>query len=303
MKFIIKIAILITFLCFSKAYAQELNCTVEVNSSQISGSDKSVYIAMQKAIFEFMNNRKWTGHVYQNTERIQCNILINITEVVSNNNFKATLQLQSTRPVFNTSYNSTALNHLDKEIEFKFNEFDPLDYSETTHMSNLTSILAFYSYIVIALDYDSFSLKGGTKYFEKAVTIVNNAQSAPESGWKAFESTKNRYWMVQNYLHPNYEGLRLCWYGYHRRGFDVMAKDATKGRSVVLKNIKLLEGVHKQNPGSFQMQLFFNAKDNEIVNLFKDKKVPTSEKTEVYNILNKINPMNASKYNKIIKGK
>jgi hypothetical protein len=302
MHYLIKILFLFLFsLFFCSISAQELNCNVQINSSQIQGSDKSVFDAMQKAIFEFMNTRKWTNNVFKNSERIECTILINITEQVSTNEFKATIQLQSRRPIFNSSYYSTLLNHLDKDFEFKFNEFDPLIYSETTLTSNLTSVLAFYANLIIAVDYDSYSLKGGTKYLQKAQTIVSNAQNAQESGWKAFEGERNRYWLVENLLHQNYSPLRECLYKYHRLGFDSMAQNVPKGRSVILISLKLLEQVHNRKPGSFLLQIFFNSKSNEIVDLFIEA-LP-KEKTEVSNLLNKIDPNNMSKYEKIVKGK
>ncbi len=283
------------------AEAQELNCNVQINSSQIQGSDKSVYDAMQKSIFEFVNTRKWTNNVYKNSERIECTILINITEQVSTNEFKGTIQIQSRRPVFNTSYYTTLLNHIDKDFEFKFNEFDPLIFSETTFSSNLTSVIAYYVNIIIALDYDSFSLNGGTRYFQKAQTIVSNAQSAQESGWKAFENDRNRYWLVENMLHQNYSPLRECNYKYHRLGFDAMAQNVQKGRAVILTALKLLEKVYDRKPGSFLLQIFFNSKSSEIVELFAEA-LP-NEKSEITNLLNKIDPNNSSKYDKIIKGK
>lgn len=280
---------------------QELNCDVQINSSQIAGSDKSIFDAMQQVIFSFVNNRKWTKHSYKNEERIECSILINITERISTNQFKGTFQVQSRRPVFNSSYNSTLLNHVDKEFEFTFNEFDPLDYSETTHLSNITSVLSFYVFIILGLDYDSFEMNGGTPYFQQAQIIVNNAQSAREAGWKAFENTSNRYWLVTNFLHPSYVSLRECWYNYHRLGFDVMAKELVPGRAKVLKSLTLLEKAYDINPNSFQLQVFFNAKSDEIVSLFK--KATSREKTEVYNLLSKINPINVIKYERILKGK
>ena len=283
-----------------KADAQELNCSVQINSSQVQGSDKSIFDAMQKSIFEFMNSRKWTNNVYKITERIECTILINITEQPSTNQFIATIQVQSRRPIYNTSYFSTTLNHIDKEFEFSFNEFDPLIYSETTFISNLSSVLAFYANIIIALDYDSFSLNGGTAYFQKAQIIVGNAQSAQQSGWKAFEGEKNRYWFAENMLHPNYAPLRECYYKYHRLGFDMLAGNLEKGRADVLESLKLLEKVYDRKPGNFQLQIFFNSKSNEIVDLFSDG-LP-KEKTELTTILNKIDLINLSKYKKMTKG-
>ncbi|MDF1672013.1 MAG: DUF4835 family protein [Vicingaceae bacterium] len=282
-------------------HSQELNCNVQINSSQIQGSDKSVFDAMQKAIFEFVNNRKWTNNVFKNSERIECSILINITEQVSTNHFKATIQVQSRRPVYGTSYNTTLFNHLDKDFEFKFNEFDPLEYSETSYLSNLTSVLSYYANIILAMDYDSFSMKGGNKYLQNAQTIVNNAQSAQEAGWKAFEGDRNRYWLVDNLLHQNYIPLRECMYKYHRLGFDMMSKDVTIGRSVVFSSLQGLEKVYERKPGSFSLQIFFNAKSSEIVDLFIDG--TTKEKAEITNLLTKIDANNLAKYDKIAKGK
>lgn len=302
MQRIIKIVFLLIFVFeISNSNAQELNCNVQVNSTQIQGSDKSIFDAMQKAIFEFMNNRKWTNNVYKNAERIECTILINITEQVSTNDFKATIQLQSRRPIFGTSYNSTLLNHLDKDFEFSFNEFDPLEYSETTYLSNLTSVLAFYANVILALDYDSYALNGGSKYLQKAQTIVGNAQGSSAPGWKAFEGERNRYWLVENLLHQNYAPLRECMYNYHRLGFDTMAKNVATSRIIVLDAIKLLEKVYERKPGSFSLQLFFNAKSNELVDLFSGA-LP-KEKAEATNLLSKIDANNLSKYDKIVKGK
>ena len=175
MKNIFNILLIVILTAISSSLnGQELNCNVQVNSSQVQGSDKSIFDAMQKTIFEFMNSRKWTNNVFKNTERIECTIMINITEQASTNEFKATIQVQSRRPIYGTSYYSTTLNHIDKEFEFTFNEFDPLVYSENTFESNLTSVLAYYANVILAYDYDSFSLNGGTRYFQKAQSIVNN---------------------------------------------------------------------------------------------------------------------------------
>jgi len=290
------------FIFFTSAVkSQELNCTVTVNSTQIIGSDKSIFDALEKAIFEFVNNRKWTGNVYDVDEKIEASMLINITEKLGTANFKATIQVQSRRPIYNTSYNSTLLNYLDKNFEFQFNEFDPLTYSETTFINNLTSVISYYVYIILALDYDSFSYLGGSPYLAKALAIVNNAQSTSEPGWKAFEGNQNRYWLVQDLLRDNYSSYREAYYKYHRLGFDVMAQDMTKGRGEVLKGIKLLENIYILKPGAFILQMFFNAKSNEIISLFKEATTP--EKTEVVNLLKKIDAANSTKYAEILKGK
>lgn len=293
-----KIIFLFLIILLSEAaFSQELNCAVMINSTQVQGTDKSVFDVMQKNIFEFMNTKRWTTNVFKPNERIESSILITVNEQISPTSFKATIQVQSSRPIFNSSYNSTLLNIIDKEFEFTFNEFDNLQYSETTFLNNLTSVLAFYAYVIIGLDYDSYSLKGGTPYFTEAQKIISNAQGAKELGWKAFESTTNRYWIIQDILHPTHEPLRQCLYDYHRLGFDEMAKDPAKGRAKVLESLKLLDNVYKAKPGAYQLQIFFNAKANEVVNLFKGGL--DNEKNEVITLLDRINPMNASKYKEI----
>lgn len=281
--------------------AQELNCNFQVNSSQVMGSDKSIFDVMQKNLSEFVNNKKWTNHNYQIQEKIECTMLINITERVSANSFKATIQIQSRRPIFNSSYSATLINHIDKDFEFTFNEFEQLEYSENTYISNLTSVVSFYVYMILAIDYETFSKNGGSPYLTKAQTIVSNAQNAGSAGWKAFEDTKNRYWLVENLLKPNYEPFRSTLYNYHRLGFDVMSSDVNKGREVVLASIKNLESIFKYDMNSFQLQFFFNAKADEIVELFKE--APQNEKSELVPLLKKLNPANSNTYEKILSGK
>lgn len=280
---------------------QELNCTIEVNTSQIQGSDKSIFAKLETAVFEFVNNRKWTNNIYSNNERIECTMLINITEQLSVGNYKATLQIQARRPIYSTSYNATMLNYIDKDFDFVFNEFDPLTYSETSYINNLTSVISYYVYIILALDYDSFSAEGGTTYLEKALAIVNNAQASPNLGWKAFENDKNRYWFVNDLLRANYAPYRKAIYQYHRLGFDVMSQDVAKGRIEVLNSLKELEKIYDIKPNAFILTVFFNAKKDEVINLFMEG--TTAEKNEATTILNKINPANSNDYKKIIKGK
>src|ERR1044071_7150068 len=190
-----------------------------------------------------MNNSKWTNDIYSPEERINCSMFINITEKLSTDEYKATLQIQSTRPVYKSSYNTVLLNHNDADFQFHYVEFQPLDFSINQYMSNLTSVLGYYAYVILAMDYDSFSLNGGTPWWQKAQTIVANAQNAPEKGWKSMESTKNRYWLVEDMLQPSFAPLRDCIYKYHRLGFDVMYQDVAAGRAVVLELLKELEAI------------------------------------------------------------
>lgn len=280
------------------AIGQELNCQVQVLSPQIQGTtEKRIFDNLQKQIFEFVNNTKWTTDIYSAEERINCSFIITVQEKVSTDEYKASIQIQSTRTAFKSSYNTTLLNHQDAEFQFRYVEFQPLDFSINQHMSNLTSVLAYYCYVVLAFDYDSYALNGGTPWWQKAQTIVANAQNAVEKGWKSSESTKNRYWLVENMLQPLFSPLRECIYKYHRLGFDVMYQDVEGGRAVVLEALKSLEAIHNQRPLSFPMQVFFNAKNNEIVSLFSGG--TTEEKSKVVPLLQKIDPGHGITYQRI----
>ena len=247
-----------------------------------------------------MNNRKWTNETFKTEERIDCSILINMTDKISSDEFKGTLQIQSRRPVFKSSYNSVLLNYNDNDVTFKYQENQPLDFVETSYTSNLTSILAYYAYLMIGLDYDSFSLNGGTPYFQKCLAVVNNAQNSGNTGWKAFDSDKNRYWIINNMLDASFTSLRECMYTYHRKGLDAMADNKEAGRAVIMESIQSLKKVHQIKPLSFSLQVFFIAKADELVNIFSGGF--SDEKAKIVNLLNEIDPTNSNKYTKINAG-
>lgn len=280
------------------ATAQELNCQVQVLSPQIQGTnEKRIFDNLQKAMFEFMNNTKWTNDVFSTEERIVCTMVLTISEK-SGDQCKGNLSIISQRPVYKSSYPSCNLiNYNDPDIQFNYIEFQPLDFSISNHISNLTSILAYYSYVILALDYDSFSLNGGTPYWQKAQTIVSNAQNAPEKGWKSAESLKNRYWMVDNMLSTLYSPIRECMYKYHRLGFDVMYNDVNGGRAVVMEALLSLEKIHEARALSWPLQLFFNAKKDEIIKLFSG--APIEEKSKIVPVLQRIDPGNGINYQRI----
>ncbi|CAN5645794.1 DUF4835 family protein [soil metagenome] len=281
--------------------AQELNCQVSVLTPQIQESNKTIFETLQSQIRDFMNNRKWTGDTYDNAERIECSMIINVTERVSTEDFKATIQIQSRRPVFKTSYNSPMINHQDNDFNFHYVQDQVLDFDENSISANLTATLAYYAYIIIGLDNDSYSADGGTPYFLKAQTIVNNAQSIRERGWKAFESQRNRYWLVENLLNVQFRPMRNCLYKYHRLGFDKMNDNVNESRITILEALKPLRNVYNDRPNSFFMQFFFNAKADELVSLYQMG--TADEKTQVTQLLSTIDPGNISKYNTIATGK
>ncbi len=283
-------------------FAQELNCIVSVATPQIQSSDKRIYETLQAAIYEFMNSRKWTNYTYSTEERIECTILITISDR-SADVFKGTIQVQSRRPIYKSSYNSVMLNLIDKDLQFTYQEYQALDFNESSFTSNLTSVLGYYAYLIIGLDFDSYKLKGGTPFYEKAQTIITNAQSAAEPGWKAFESTsqKNRFWLIENLLNNIYSPIRESIYNYHRKGLDMLVDNAATAKASITAAMDKLKSAHEEKQGSYLMQLFFNAKADEIVNIYSSASTSPSDKTKVVSICKEIDPSNSSKYNQINK--
>lgn len=278
--------------------AQELNCQVKINYTQLQGTaNKQIFDQLEKAIYEFMTTRKWSKEIYNTNERIDCSIFINIKEAISTEDFSASIQVQSRRPVYKSAYYTQLFNYEDDNFQFKFQQFSQLEFNETTFQNNLTSVLAFYAYVILAEDADSFAPLGGTEYWQKAQLIVNNAQTASEKGWRNSESTRNRYWIVENQLQPVFKGIRDCHYQYCRNGLDLMHENVEEGRANILKSLDLLKPVYQSRPASFNMQLFFNAKADELINIFKGA-LP-EEKTKVVETLMLIDPANTTKYLKI----
>lgn len=293
-----KIISLLLLLIPLLSFAQEFNCTVSVQAPQIQNIDKKIFQTMQQAIYEFVNNQKWSNDKYLNQERIEWTILITVSERISNDEFKGSIQVQSRRPVFQTSYNSPLFNYMDDNFQFKYVEFQPLEFNESGSNTNLTAVLAYYAYLVLGIDYDTFSLYGGAQYFAKAQTIVSNMQSAQENGWKAFEGTRNRYWLAENINSPVFKPYHEMMYNYHRKGLDALAKKKEEALGIITESIEALNSVHREKPGSVLFQSLFYAKADEIVNIysgaFPDQKVRAS------NTLNEIDPANSSKYAKIL---
>ncbi len=278
--------------------AQELLCNVRVNSSQVQTSDRKIFQTMQTDIYEFINNKKWTSVNIDNEERIECNIMINISKKISNDQFEASIQVQSTRPIYGTSYKSTLFNHLDNDFNFRYLEYQSLEYSESTHMSNLTSVLAFYINIILGLDFASFSEDNAYEYFSKAQKIVSNAQNAPERGWKAFENDKNRYWLVNDLMDQRYSDFHSCLYRYHRHGLDKLAEDPEDARFEITESIESLKNIYRQNSSAFILKLFFNAKSDEIVNIYSD--AFPNEQARIIQTLVEIDPLHSNDYQSIL---
>ncbi len=298
--FVRRVVLFVWFVCIIVVCsAQELRCNIQLVTTQVQGSNRSVTEALQTALYEFVNARIWTNNNFSSEERIECNMLINITSLVGNE-FTGTIQVQSRRPVFNSVYNTTLINFQDKDVKFNYVEGEPLDFSDLAFTSNLTSILAFYVYIIIGLDYDSFSFNGGTQFYQKAEAVVMNAQKSTEKGWRAYEgSNRNRYWLVQNLLDDRYRAVREFIYKYHRFGLDRMSDRPNEARSDMSDFLKLLQEVYRRKPDPymFLLQIIYDAKSNEWIDIFSNS--PPEEKTRVVRLLKEIDPANISKYDRI----
>jgi len=283
------------------ANAQEFRCSVQITSPQVQGTNRQVFQTLQGAVNEFINSRAWTNYKFANSERIECSMLMNIQELVGSDQFRGTLQIQVRRPVFNSSYNTVLFNYVDNDLDFKYVEFQPLEFSETSHLSNLTSLLAYYLNIILGLDFDSYGLRSGTEFFQKAEKIVNNAQNATERGWRSGESTsrKNRYWLINNILDEDYAAVREFIYNYHRLGLDMLYDKLVEGRENVAGSLVLLQDVFKNRPDPFMhfLQVILDAKSDEFVSLFQE--ATEDEKRRVLLILNLIDPTHTEKYRKI----
>jgi len=278
--------------------AQELNCTVTINSSGAQTSDRGIFRDMKAAIEQFMNSRKWSGDAYKPYEKINCNMLITITKIVSIGSFQASVQVQAARPVYNTNYSSLIFNYADRDWEFEYIESLPLEFNDNTYTTNLTSMLALYAYLIIGIDFDTFVELGGTPYFQKALAVVNNAQQANRTGWQPLNSNRNRYWIVENYNNGQMTEMRKAMYSYHRLGLDTFDKDPDKSRGVILNGLKEVKKVRDVNPTSILVVSFFDAKSKELANIFSTGSIQI--RREAYDIITTIDPSNRAAYEKMI---
>lgn len=294
--------ILIVIFCITvgSASAQELMATVTVNvGPKVKTTERNVFRDMKTAFQQFLNARKWTNDAYQQHEKINCSILININDMPSIGVFSASVQIQSARPIFNSNYTSLLLNFADRDWEFEYIESQPLDFNDNAYGTNLTSMLAFYAYLVIGLDYDSFSELGGTPHFQKALMVVNNAQSSNRPGWQSLGSIRNRYWIIENLLNPQMQDVRRTIYSYHRQGLDTFDKNPDQSRQTILLGMRSIKKARDLNPNSILIVAFFDAKSKELANIFSDGPLPT--RREAFDLITTMDPSNQSTYAKILK--
>lgn len=283
----------------SSISAQELNCTVEVNSQQVEGTNKSVFEALQEGMSTYMNETKFSNAVFSPNEKLECRLFLTVKEY-ADDRIKGELQLQLSRPVYNSTYTTTLFNFRDTKVEFGYREGDPLIFNENTVENNLTAILDYYAYLFLAIDFDSFSPKGGQPFYDRAQSVVQQAQSIGEVGWRTFEDTKNRAAVLSSYTDTNTSGIRDLLYNYHRKGLDEMVTSPDKGRAVITESLQELKKVADSSPMSVALSLFRDSKLDELVNIYS--KAPSTEREIAYDILQPIYPTESERLEKIKKG-
>ncbi|MDB5109830.1 MAG: hypothetical protein JWR67_944 [Mucilaginibacter sp.] len=291
--------LVLCFCCFI-ALGQDLNARISVVSPKIQTTNKRVFQSLETAMKDFLNGRKWINDPILSQERIECSFILNIVSWDGGSNFSGELQVQSSRPVFNATYTTTLLNLNDKDFDFTYTEGQTIDYSDKNFISNLSSVMAFYAYIIAGFDYDSFSRYGGSAYFALAQQVVINAQTSSYKGWKAFDSNVNRYWLSENLNNKTYAPLRSLMYDYHRSGLDVMADNAPKGRSAITALLPVLTQTDRLRIGAMLPLLFFTAKSDELVSIFSN--ADPQGRIAAMNLLIQADPSNGIKYQALQQG-
>jgi hypothetical protein len=282
--------------------AQELQANVTVRADRIPSSvDHKIFQTLQASLYNFLNTRKWSSEAFQNNEKIVCNFLVNISSAGDNNTFQATLTVQAGRPVYNSSYQSPLINFIDQSFSFRYVEYQPLDFNENRvsgsepFAANLTAEFAYYAYLILGLNFDSYTLRGGDPYFQKALNIVNNAPDSRDiSGWKAFDGIRNRYWLIENLTNSKYTLVHDAYYSYYRAGMDQLYDKETEGRTAVLNTLNMLNSVNAETPNTMIIQFFFQGKSGEISKIFQ-RSTP-DEKSRVLDLLTKLDLTNLNKY-------
>ncbi len=292
-----RILIIAFLLVVSLVRSQELNCVVLINDQEIGVSNKQVFTTMQESIFEFMNNTKWTNIPYRNHEKIDCSLTINILENPETNLYKGNLQLQVSRPIYNSTYKTPILNFNDNDISFNYEEYQPLNYNRNSFDSNLVSLLTYYVYTILGFHADTFSLKGGENYFKEAENVVNQAQQGGGKGWNNIDGNYTRYKLNENLLSPVFEEFRKTMYLYHLHGLDRMVEDKTQAKKAISGSIISLKKIYDDRPNTFLIRVFMDTKSDEIVDVFSDG--PRTDNSELREVLIKIFPALDPKWQQI----
>lgn len=277
-------------------YAQELNCQVTVNSDQVGQTNQQIFKTLERSLNDFVNKTKWTNRTYRENERVNARMFITVTQYESDR-FQANIQIQSTRPVFNTTYESPVFNYKDNAFNFQYQEFQPLVYNPNNFDSNLVGVIAYYAYIILGLDADTFSLEGGNDFYRQAQNIVSQAQSSSFSGWSQETGDRSRFELVDNLMSNSFREYRIAMYNYHRKGLDILADNNSTGKQIVAGSLRLFETLISRRPNAFLIQTFFDAKSEEIQNIFSDG--PKVDIVKLKETLNKVAPFYSSTWNEI----
>ncbi|WP_457611483.1 type IX secretion system protein PorD [Lutibacter sp.] len=288
--------IILILLTVTQLKAQELNCSITVNSDKIPGSNRQIYTTLQRSLGELVNQKRWTNFNYKLQERIDCNLTLTILEQTGDN-FKGNIQIQSSRPVYNSSYLTPVFNFKDNNFSFQYAEFEPLVFNENIYESNLVSIISFYVYTILGFDADTFSSNGGTTYFTKAQDVLVQAQQSGYAGWNQNDGTGTRFTLIDNILSPTYSLFRDSMYKYHLKGLDVMGSNKKKAKQIIADSIENLKTIFDRRPNAFLLRVFMDSKATEIVSIFSDG--PRFETFKLKEDLLKISPLNATKWNEI----
>ncbi len=289
-------------LCTGVMGAQELKCSVTVNADKVDGSSKEMFKTLQQTITEFVNTTRWTDMVFAEQERIECTMMFIVNSVTTDGMVNASLQVQSRRPVYGTSYSTPLVNIKDDDCAFAYQEYDRMDYQPAQFTSNLAAIVTYYCYLIIGTDLDSYSKLGGTICFQRCEQIASNAQTASmddteQAGWKAFGSSRNRHVLINNLMDEAFQNYRLYFYQYHRLGLDVMATNVTNGRATISEGMSVLKEAKQARPNSYVINTFMDAKNDELTNLFS--KAPDSEKTAFLTLMESVDPTRMTQYEKV----
>jgi hypothetical protein len=299
MKPILSLLLFFCLLNIPQAQAQEIQAKVSINADIIQLSDRRIFRDMELAFEQFINNRRWTNDVFRQEEKVKANIFITLETMPNIGSFTGSLQIQVLRPVYGSNYESILLNYADRSFQFEYVESQPLDFNENAFTNNLTSLLGFYSLIILAFDYDSFAPLGGTPFIDRAYNVVINAQQSPRTGWRQFESNRNRYWLVENMMNLQMIPVREAIYQYHRQGMDVFASDPDKGREGIITALKMLRDVHRLRPNAMLLRDFFDAKSDELSQIFSQG--DQSLRREAVEILSQLDPTNSERYGRLLR--
>lgn len=278
--------------------AQELNCRVIVNALQVQTTERAIFTDMETDFAQFLNTTKWTSDTFEPEEVIDCNIIITISDMPSVGIFNASIQVLSSRPVYGSSYETVVLNFADRDWNFEYVQSQPLQFNENVFSNNITSLLAYYAYVILGYDYDSFSELGGKPYFQQAFQIVNNAQQSGYAGWDQFNSIRNRYWLIENLQDPQLEPMRKAFYDYHLKGLDIMQEDREKAEKNIISCLSAIQKANRTRPRSILMISFMDAKASEMIQLFSQSSLPI--RRQAFNLLNNLDPSRSDEYKALI---